>query len=109
MTRSRRIAEQILLAAFPTCAIPEINRLGKTLTQWPEAFLAYLATGSSSNGGTEAIHGRIELHRRIAAASATATTTGYACSSSEADSPTPTSSKEPAKSLVTACLSVTRR
>ena len=30
------------------------------------AFLAYFDTGRASNGGTEAINGLIELHRRIA-------------------------------------------
>ncbi len=61
----RRIAEK-LLAALPTCPIPEIQRLGRTLKQWREAFLAYFDTGRASNGGTEAINGLIELHRRIA-------------------------------------------
>ncbi|HEY3000725.1 MAG TPA: ISL3 family transposase [Kribbellaceae bacterium] len=61
----RRIAAQVP-AAFPTRPIPEIKRLGKTLKQWREAFLAYFDTGRASNGGTEAINGLIELHRRIA-------------------------------------------
>jgi len=45
---------------------PEIKRLGKTLKQWREPFLAYFDTGRASNGGTEVINGLIELHRRIA-------------------------------------------
>ncbi len=53
-------------ATFPTCPIPQIKRLGKTLKQWHEAFLAYFDTSSANNGGTEAINGLIELHRRIA-------------------------------------------
>ena len=61
----RRIAEKVL-ASHPTCPIPEIKRLGKTLKQWREAFLAYFDTGRANNGGTEAINGLIELHRRIA-------------------------------------------
>src|SRR6266508_2503937 len=61
----RRIAERVL-ASYPTCQIPEIKRLGKTLKQWRAAFLAYFDTGRASNGGTEAINGLIELHRRIA-------------------------------------------
>ena len=61
----RRIAEKVL-ATFPTCPISEIKRLGKTLKQWREAFLAYFDTSSANNGGTEAINGLIELHRRIA-------------------------------------------
>lgn len=61
----RRIAEKVL-ASFPTCPIPEIKRLGKTLKQWRAAFLAYFDTHRANNGGTEAINGLIELHRRIA-------------------------------------------
>ena len=55
-----------VLASFPTCPIPEIRRLGRTLKQWRAAFLAYFDTGRASNGGTEAVNGLIELHRRIA-------------------------------------------
>ena len=61
----RLIAEK-LLTSLPTCPIPEIRRLGKTLKQWRDAFLAYFDTGRANNGGTEAINGLIELHRRIA-------------------------------------------
>ncbi len=61
----RRIAEE-LIRSLPTCPIPEIKRLGKTLKQWREAFLAYFDTGRANNGGTEAVNGLIELHRRVA-------------------------------------------
>jgi len=61
----RALAEQIL-AGFPSCPIPETARLGKTLKQWRDAFLGYFHTGGANNGGTEAINGLIELHRRIA-------------------------------------------
>jgi transposase len=61
----QRIATKII-ASFPTCPIPEIARLGRTLKQWRKAFLAYFDTGGASNGGTEAVNGLIELHRRIA-------------------------------------------
>jgi transposase len=61
----RRIAEHVL-ASFPSCPIPEIARLGRTLRQWREPFLAYFDTAGASNGGTEAINGLIELHRRVA-------------------------------------------
>jgi transposase len=61
----RALAEKII-AAFPSCPIPEIARLGKTLRRWRSAFLAYFDTDGASNGGTEAINGLIELHRRIA-------------------------------------------
>jgi transposase len=49
-----------------TGPIPEIKRLGKTLKRWRDAFLAYFDTHRSGNGGTKAINGLIELHRRIA-------------------------------------------
>lgn len=65
LAEGRRIAEKVL-ASFPTCPIPEIRRLGRTLKQWRAAFLAYFDTGRASNGGTEAVNGLIELHRRIA-------------------------------------------
>ncbi len=65
LAAGRRIAQQVL-AAFVTCPIPEIRRLGTTLKRWRNAFLAYFDTGRASNGGTEAINGLIELHRRIA-------------------------------------------
>jgi transposase len=65
LTEGRKIAEKVL-ASFPTCPIPEIKRLGKTLKQWRAAFLAYFDTGRSTNGGAEAINGLIELHRRVA-------------------------------------------
>ncbi len=61
----RAIAEKVI-ASFPTCPIPEIARLGRTLRQWRRHLLAYFDTDGASNGGTEAINGLIELHRRIA-------------------------------------------
>ena len=36
------------------------------MKRWRDALLAYFDTNSSSNGGTEANNGLIELHRRIA-------------------------------------------
>ncbi|WP_435986047.1 ISL3 family transposase [Terrabacter sp. LjRoot27] len=64
-TQGRVVAEKIL-DSFASCPIPEIARLGRTLAQWREAFLAYFTTGGANNGGTEAINGLIELHRRVA-------------------------------------------
>jgi transposase len=61
----RKLAIKII-DSFPSCPIPEIARLGRTLKRWRTAFLAYFDTGGASNGGTEAINGLIELHRRIA-------------------------------------------
>ncbi|QTX06105.1 ISL3 family transposase [Agromyces archimandritae] len=65
LTEGRKIALAVL-GSFPSCPIPEIARLGKTLNQWRDAFLAYWATNRSSNGGTEAVNGLIELARRVA-------------------------------------------
>ena len=61
----RAVAEKIL-NSFASCPIPEIARLGRTLAQWREAFLAYFTTGGANNGGAEAVNGLIELHRRVA-------------------------------------------
>ncbi|SLM93191.1 Mobile element protein [Brachybacterium nesterenkovii] len=65
--QGRRLAEQ-LIEQLPSCPIPEIARLGKTLSRWKTAFLAYFDTDGASNGGTEAVNGIIELGRRIARA-----------------------------------------
>lgn len=65
LPRGRRLAEQ-LIEKLPSCPIPEIARLGKTLRRWRTAFLAYFDTHGASNGGTEAIDGIIELGRHIA-------------------------------------------
>lgn len=61
-----RAAAERLLKILPTCPIREVRRLGRTLNQWAEPLLAYFDTGGASNGGTEAVNGLIELHRRIA-------------------------------------------
>lgn len=61
----RQIAVRVL-DSFHTCPVPEIARLGRTLRSWREQVLAYFTTGRANNGGTEAINGIIELHRRIA-------------------------------------------
>jgi transposase len=65
LAQGRSIAEHVL-ESFPSCPIEEIARLGKTLTRWRDAFLAYWDTDRSSNGGTEAVNGLIELARRVA-------------------------------------------
>ena len=64
-TVGRGRAEKIL-TSFHTCPIPEVARLGRTLRRWREAFLAYFDTDRANNGGTEAVNGIIELHRRLA-------------------------------------------
>jgi transposase len=63
--QGRQIAERVV-TSIPSCPVPEVARLGRTLKQWRQAFLAYFTTGLSSNGGTEAINGLIELRRRVA-------------------------------------------
>jgi len=64
-SEGRRRAEQVL-KSLPTCPIPEVARLGRTLRRWRQAFLAYFTTDRANNGGTEAVNGIIELHRRLA-------------------------------------------
>jgi transposase len=61
----KTIAEHIV-ATFASCPIAEIARLGRTLRQWKDTYLGYFTTGGANNGGTEAVNGIIELHRRIA-------------------------------------------
>ena len=63
--QGRRLAAR-LVERLPTCPIPEIARLGRTLRKWKDAFLAYFDTAGASNGPTEAINGIIELGRRTA-------------------------------------------
>ena len=96
----RKIAEKVL-ASFSTCPVAEIARLGRTLKRWSTAFLAYFDTNRSNNGGTEAVNGLIELHRRIARGFRNydnydygLRTTDYGCSSSAAAYATPTSGKK---------------
>ena len=64
-TEGRRIAEK-LIAGFPSCPIPEVARLGRTLKAWRPQLLAYFDTSGVSNGGTEAINLIIEKVRRLA-------------------------------------------
>lgn len=63
--QGRRLVAEIL-GSFPTCPIPEIARLGRTLRRWRAAILAYFDTNGASNGPTEAINGVIETMRRVA-------------------------------------------
>ena len=52
-----------LIESLPTCPIPEITRLGRTLRKWKDALDANFDTGGASNGPTKAINGIIELGR----------------------------------------------
>ena len=64
-TEDRRIAEKVI-SSFPSCPIPEVARLGRTLKAWRQQLLAYFNTSDISNGGTEAINLIIEKVRRLA-------------------------------------------
>ena len=55
-----------MIASFRLRPIPEIARLGRTIQQWRAQFLARFDTGGANDGGTEAVNGLIELHRRVA-------------------------------------------
>ena len=55
-----------MIASFPTCPVPEVARLGRTLRAWRQQLLAYFVTAGVSNGGTEAINLLIEKTRRLA-------------------------------------------
>ena len=46
--QGRRLAAH-LVERLPTCPIPEIARLGRTLRKWKDAFLAYFDTAGASN------------------------------------------------------------
>ncbi|WP_216656398.1 transposase [Nocardioides marmotae] len=50
----------------PNLSVSRDRPTRPTLKQWRGAFLAYFDTSRSSNGGTEAVNGLIELHRRVA-------------------------------------------
>jgi len=64
-TAGRTIAEAVL-DSFPSCPIPEVARLGRTLRAWRAQALAYFTTSGVSNGGTEAVNLLIEKTRRLA-------------------------------------------
>jgi transposase len=55
-----------VLDSFPSCPIPKVARLGRTLKAWRQQVLAYFHTTGVSNGGTEAINLIIEKVRRLA-------------------------------------------
>ena len=62
----RRLAAH-LIERLPTCPIPEIARLGRTLRKWKDALDDYFDTDGASNGSTEAINGHYrtrQTHRQ---------------------------------------------
>jgi transposase len=64
--RDRKALAEKVIASLPTCPIPEVARLGRTLRAWRSQVLAYFDTDGLSNGGTEAINMLIEKARRLA-------------------------------------------
>lgn len=61
--RGKELVNKII-ASFPTCPIPEVSRVGRTLKQWKTAAIfAYFETNGASNGPAEAINGVIETTR----------------------------------------------
>ncbi|MET3722084.1 transposase [Arthrobacter sp. UYEF21] len=50
--RGRELVTEVI-DSFPTCPIPEVARLGRTLKQWKSAILAYFDTNGAANGPTE--------------------------------------------------------
>ena len=60
----RALAER-LLDSLPTCPIPGVARLGRTLRAWRGELLAYFDTGGASNGPTEAMNLLVEKARRV--------------------------------------------
>ncbi len=85
----RRIAAD-LIHSLPTCPIPRIKRLAKTLKQQREPFLAYDDTAAPTTAAPKPSTASSNSTAASPAASATATTTDYACCSSAEDSLTPT-------------------
>ena len=63
---ARRALAEKVIAGFPSCPVPEVARLGRTLRSWRAQVLAYFDTAGLSNGGTEAINLLIEKARRLA-------------------------------------------
>jgi len=64
LEEGRRRAE-VMLDSLPSCPIPEVARLGRTVRAWRTEFLAYFDTGGASNGPTEAMNLLVEKARRI--------------------------------------------
>ncbi|ERH26169.1 transposase [Actinomyces sp. oral taxon 172 str. F0311] len=65
-TQGQRPAAR-LIQRLPTCPIPEIARLGRTLRKWKDAFLAYFDTDGASNaphGSHQRNHRAGQTHRQ---------------------------------------------
>ena len=73
--RGRALVTEVI-ASFPTCPIPEVARLGRTLKQWKSAILAYFDTNGASNGPQKRSTASSKPPVESPEASATSPTTG---------------------------------
>jgi transposase len=64
-TEGRRIAEKVI-AGFPSCPIPEVARLGRTLKAWRQQLLAYSTPAASPTVAPRPSTLIIEKVRRLA-------------------------------------------
>lgn len=90
----RQLADK-LIASFPTCPVPEVARLGRTLQAWRAQVLAYFDTDGLSNGGTEASTCSSRRPGGWLTATATSPTTDSGCSWPQA-APAPDESRSAA-------------
>lgn len=63
LDRARRRLHRFYEAC--TVGVPELEKLGKTISAWQEQLLAYFTTGGISNGPTEAINLLIKRIKRV--------------------------------------------
>jgi len=75
--QGRAVAERVIDSA-PSCPIPDVARLGRTLRQRRSHVLARFDTHRIGNGGTEAVNLISEKTRRLAHGFAPSSTTAYA-------------------------------
>lgn len=54
------------ITSMLSCPVAEVARLGRTLKAWKKELAGFFDTDGANNGGTEAVNGLIELHRRVA-------------------------------------------
>ena len=57
---------QALIADLPTCPIPELARLGRTLHAWRDELCAHFDHPTVSNGPTENLNLKVNNTKRIA-------------------------------------------
>ena len=61
-----RAIDERVNGSCPSCPIPEVARLGRTLRQWRSHVLGRFDTQRISNGGTEAVNLIVKKTRRLA-------------------------------------------